>query len=179
MQYYMLDLDPKFTNAPNLINWYNVFDVRKIRVETADQIPYRHLIELRPYEATIFTDIITMPYLLVSAMVKKLLAAYEPLIEFKDIVLLDKVNKQYALYYLPILEEVDCLHESSELNLDHSVIRKAVFDPRKAIDKSIFRIGGVKDTYIAVRLDLAESLLRRKAAGVWLEPIAWKEERIS
>lgn len=175
MQYFILKLHPAFTHAPNIINWYNVFDVRKIHPETAEQIPYRNLLEIRPDEAIIFTDIITSPYLLVSTLVKKVLTVYEPLLEYKDVVVLDKVNKQYALYYLPILETVDCLHHTSLFNLDHSIIKKAVFDRQKTEDKSIFRIGGVKDTYIAIRLDLAESLLRRKATGIHLEPIAWGE----
>lgn len=175
MQYFMLKLHPAFTHAPNIINWYKVFDVRKLHPETADRVPYRSLLDISPDAAMIFTDIITFPYLLVSNLLKKVLTAYEPLIEYKDIVVLDKVNKQYALYYLPILETVDCLHETSQFNLDRSVIKKAVFDPQKTAGKSIFRIGGVKNTYIAVRLDLAESLLRRKAAGIYLEPIEWGE----
>lgn len=177
MKYFMLKLDPAFTHAPNIINWYKVFDVRKLHPETADKVPYRNLLEISPDPAIIFTDIIVFPYLLISVLLKKVLTAYEPLVEYKDVVVLDKINKQYALYYLPILETVDCLHETSQFNLDRSVIKKAVFDPEKTAtaNKSIFRIGGVKNTYIAVRLDLAESLLRRKAVGVYLEPIEWGE----
>lgn len=171
MEYFMFKLDADFTHAPNLINWFSTFDVRMIRPDAAAGIPYRNLIEISPDEALIFSDLITMPYLLISERLRPLIEAYEPLVEFKDIILLDKVNKQYALYYLPILDTVDCLHKSSELNLDHSIIRKAVFDRSKIKEQILFRIGGVKNTYIAVRLDLAESLLRRKAVGLYLEPI--------
>ena len=43
---------------------------------------------------------------------------YEPYIPYKEIILLDQKFQRMEVYYLPILEEVDCLHEKSEYNLD-------------------------------------------------------------
>lgn len=171
MRYFLLKQHAAYTHAPCLINWFQVFDARKVRPETAQEIPYRSLIEIKPDELLCFTDAVFSPYLLLSGLLKKVVEAYEPGIEYKDVVLLDKTYQRYELYYLPILEEVNCLHESSECTLDRSRIKRAVFAREKLPECSLFRIGGVKDAYIAVRLDLAESFLRRKAAGLAFAPV--------
>lgn len=41
----------------------------------------------------------------------------------------------------------------------------------RSSEYTFFRIGGIRDTYIAIRLDLAEALLRRRVAGLCLEAI--------
>lgn len=171
MRYFLLKQHAAFTHAPCLINWFNVFDARKLRPETAREIPYRSLIAVKPDAMLCFTDVVLSPYLLLSASLKKVVAAYEPGVQYKDVVLLDKEHEQYELYYLPILEEVDCLHETSECTLDRSRIKRAVFAREKLSARSIFRVGGLKDAHIAVRLDLAESFLRRKAAGMALTEV--------
>lgn len=171
LRYFLLRQHAAYTHAPCLINWFQVFDARKIRPETAREIPYRSLIEIKSDELLCFTDAVLSPYLLLSALLKKVVEAYEPGIEYKDVVLLDKAHERYALYYLPVLEEADCLHETSECTLDRSRVKRAVFAKAKLPDFSIFRVGGLKDAHIAVRLDLAESFLRRKAAGVAFEAV--------
>lgn len=58
-----------------------------------------------------FTSIVDKPFPLVSAEVKEVFDMYEPYIPYKEIILLDQKFQRMEVYYLPILEEVDCLHE--------------------------------------------------------------------
>ena len=52
LRYFLLRQHAAYTHAPCLINWFQVFDARKIRPETAREIPYRSLIEIRPVSYT-------------------------------------------------------------------------------------------------------------------------------
>ena len=79
-------------------------------------------------ESTVFTSIVDKPFPLVSAEVKEVFDMYEPYIPYKEIILLDQKFQRMEVYYLPILEEVDCLHEKSEYNLDRSLIKKGIID---------------------------------------------------
>jgi hypothetical protein len=40
-----------------------------------------------------------------------------------------------------------------------------IIDLSKVKDKCLFKIGGVKNTYVVARLDFIESILRRDASG--------------
>lgn len=169
MRYFIVEVNPAYQSAPVIINWYGKFDVRMINPKEHHKLPKRKLLMIQNYKNTVFTDIITFPFLLVSEKVYDVIKIYEPRTPFKQIVLLDSVNQAAQLYYLPILAVCDCLSEKSELNLDKSVIRRAVIEPEETQDKSFFRIGGVKNAYYVMRLDLAESLLRRDVKGLGLK----------
>ena len=90
-------------------------------------------------------------------------------------VLLDYSRGISKLYYLPILQEIECLSEKSELMPNRYGIVKAVLDLNKVGEHSIFKIGGVFDDYYVVRLDVAESFLRREAVGISLTEVACVE----
>ncbi|MGL5085558.1 MAG: hypothetical protein ACRC68_07540, partial [Clostridium sp.] len=88
-----------------------------------------------------------------------------------QMVLLDAENGKSELYYLPALDRVDCLLEESKLNLDRSIIEKAVLDYEKIKDLSIFQIDNINSFYTVVRLDILESFLRRGAKGITIIPV--------
>lgn len=172
MNYYIMCLEERFSYAPDIINWYHKFDVRNICKKKAHLLPERELLEIRPSRETIFTDIISSPFLLVSETVKEIIQVYEPTIEYKDMVLLDTRTPQYALYYLPVLETIDCLSmEKTKFNALRGAILRMVLDKQKIEDKSIFKLVYLMKSYVIVRLDLSESLLRRDLLGVGLQKV--------
>lgn len=172
MRYFLLKQEPDETNVPNLDNWYSQIPPPKLRPEKAHTLPNRFLINLVSSDFCVFTDAVLSPFLLLSQTLRDVVAFYEPKLPFKDIVLLDRKTRKSALYYLPILDSVDCLAEGTVYNLNKSALKHAVIEPEKAKGRSIFRIGGVLNTYIVVRLDLAESALRRGVRGLSMEPLA-------
>lgn len=169
MRYFLLKPDKDEVNIPNLRNWYSKVNPCKIGPQTAHELPKRVLLDLEPSVTRVFTDVVLSPFLLVSQTVRDVIAFYEPKLIYKDIVLLDRENHASALYYLPILESVDCLVEGTKFNLDKSLLKHAVIDPAMAKGRSMFKLGGVLNSYIVVRLDLVESILRREVRGVSLE----------
>ena len=171
MRYFLMEQDEDCIDAPSIINWYDKLDVRKIERGLSGQLPQRVLLDIRENASTVFTDIISTPFLLYSKKVKDSVHIYEPKMPDKQIVLLDSTNHLTELYFMPILERFDCLSDKSELSRDGSVVLRAILDEAQLPDRSIFKLGGTSGVYTIVRLDLAESMLRRGVRGVSLKEV--------
>lgn len=169
--YFLLREDQTYSDAPYLLNWYSLINKKHIHTSRAYMLPKRTLLFLEKNPHVVFTDVLTKPLFLISEAFQQLLEIYEPAVQYKDVVLLDRKSALSCLYYLPILHEVDCLNERSTFNLDRSVIKSAVLEAEKIKHYSIFRIGGLPSTNIVVRLDLVESALRRGMRGFSLQPV--------
>lgn len=176
MKYFFISLDKLYTDAPAIENWSDIIDIRNIEMEKSHILSDRISLPIRSNLHTTFTDIISFPFLLVTEEFQKMIKLYEPLTPFKEVILLDGKNKLSELYYMPILERIDCLTADSVYNLDKSVIKRGVIDPAKTKDKAIFWLDGVNGTYTVVRLDLIESVLRRAGRGIALKELELKEE---
>lgn len=174
MKYFLLKTHPAYTIAPDIINSFLTFHPRYRNPGESYQLPDRYLLEIQPNADTVFTDIISSPYLLVSQLVKAVIRLYHPKMIFKEIVLVEAKNDLAEVYYMPILPLVNCLHASSQCNIDCSVIKHGVLDKSMLNDQKIFRIGdaySANGPYYVVHLDLAESILRRGARGIELKPL--------
>lgn len=68
-----------------------------------------------------------------------------------------------------IFEEVECLSENVELNLNKMVVKKIILDKEKIKGKKIFKIKESLKSLVIVRLDVVESLFRREFKGMCLE----------
>lgn len=73
------------------------------------------------------------------------------------------------------MQELECLSEKSELLSNRYGIIKVMLDLNKVGEHSIFKIGGIFDDYYVVRLDVAESFLRREAVGISLTEVVCVE----
>lgn len=177
MKYYLIQRDPNYPNAADVINWYGVIDKRKITLED-----YWRLEEMKTFFVsdgmfTVFTDVLTYPFLMFTKKSRQVLYFYDRTIPFKQVILIDRENHRSKIYNLPILEKIDCLAEGTVFNLDKSMVKKCVIDPEKTQDKCIFWLAGVFDTHTVIRCDLAESLLSRNVKGLGLIPIDMIEKR--
>jgi hypothetical protein len=176
VRFFLLAQDERYTNAPHLINWFWRLDVRDIHRKRYRRIPARTVLPIAPDEAVGFLDVLTSPFFLASKVLRDVIGMYDKGIPFRQVVLLDSEHGLAELYYLPILEEVDCLSEESETSPTASVIRRAVFKREPIGQRPIFQIGDGDARHIVVRLDLAESALRRGAKGFLLQPVFFEGE---
>lgn len=88
-------------------------------------------------------------------------------------VLLDNKRAKICNYYLPIFEKSTAFHSITQWNRIHTAIVKLVLDSDKLKKQNlpIFCVQtDIKPTVI-VRLDVAESILRRNPAGIMLQEI--------
>lgn len=168
MKFYLLGTDAVYSNYPKMKNWSGKMDSRNLNIHDAYKIPSRQLFMIQESENTVFTSIIDNPFPMISAEVREVFDLYEPHIIYKEVILLDSKYEKAGIYYLPILEEIDCLSEASEYNLNRSIIRKGIIDYERTEGKAIFRLAGVRHYYMAARLDLVESILKRNVKGIGL-----------
>lgn len=179
MKFYILGTDTVYSNYPKLKNWFGKVDSRNFNSHDSYKISARQILKIQENENTIFTSIIDNPFPLIKKEVKAVFDMYEPRIIYKEIILLDSKYKRAEQYYLPILEEVDCLHETSIYNMNKSLIKKGVIDYEKTEGKTIFRLSGFNHYYMVGRLDLVESILKRDVKGIGLTELEIYEGGIS
>ena len=163
MRYFLMNASKRVVDAPRIINWSEAIDTRNLKFGEYYKLPKRTLLRISPNKDGIFTEVITEPFLLFSKEVHDILLKYEPNMTFKQIVLLDQKYPKTAVYYLPVLEEVDCLASTTTYNWDHSEAVKPVLVRDKLPDEAIFYLDGVRKKQIVVRMDFLESMLRRGA----------------
>lgn len=110
-------------------------------------------------------DILYQPAFLVSDRLKRLLAKYNPGMQFKGIRCYpeDFDDPESLLYWWPNIGKVDCVSERTE-KYPNGTIRHLVIQSEKIQGKSILMVDGTLETIVLVSMELAESMLRR---GMW------------
>lgn len=169
MDYFLLKQDEEYTNTPRLMNVFNTIDVRNINLLNAHKIEEVIIFNFKCDEGAEFLDILDRNLFLVSEEMKKIIEKYDPEILFKTIPLIDLPNDRQENYYMPIFEDIECLSENADLNLNKTVVKKIILDKEKIKGKKIFKIKESSKIFVVVRLDVAESLLRREFKGICLE----------
>ncbi|AGX41845.1 imm11 family protein [Clostridium saccharobutylicum] len=176
MDYFLLDQDERCTCIPELLNLYKSIDKRDINLSSADKIDDTIIFYIKSNPNTEFLDVLNKQLFLVSEDMKNILEKYNANIIFKMLPLIDFDNLKQEIYYLPIFEEIEALSEEAELNLDKTVIKKLVLNKEKIQGKKIFKIKESKKDLIIIRLDVAESLLRREFKGIAIKRVEVKEK---
>ena len=168
MKYFLIKTDPIYTTAPDVRNWNSKIEKKYIDKELHYKIENRILLTIEPNNNTVFTDILMTPSFMVTDKLKNVINLYMPKTDFKEVVLLDQKNGLVQVYNMPILPKLDCLSAESELMPNHIGVKKIVLDLEKIADYTLFKIEGVLSDYFIIRLDMAESFLRREAKGIFL-----------
>lgn len=179
MNYFILSQDRRYTRRLPTIEKFNQLAMRNdFTRENSKKIEDINVVQASSPEPLDYIDLMDHQVFIVSKEVKKIFLMYEPSIYFKMFCMLNnKVNDgQTGEYYAPIFREIDCVSPKSEFNLDKSHIKKLVLFKRKISHFPIFRISKIKKETIIVRLDVAESLLRRKLRGLNFEPVEVQED---
>ena len=95
---------------------------------------------------------------------------YEKNIFFKPVVLADKKRIKQDLYWLVVPEKRKCLSSETEFKKD-GMIKRIVIDEKKVLESIVFLIDYIKENFIIVNLDVAESILRRGLIGIKFKKI--------
>ena len=169
MDYFLLKQDEEYTNAPRLMDVFNNINVRNVNLLNAHKIEDIIILNVKCNDETEFLDILYKNLFLISKEMKKIIEKYDSGIIFKTIPLIDIPHERQENYYMPIFEEIECLSEKAELNLNKTVVKKIILDKEKVKGKKIFKIKESEKNLIVVRLDVAESLLRREFKGICLD----------
>jgi len=158
-------------HQPAIKNWFDKIDSRDVTRERHHRISRITSIDVELNRESIFPDVISFPRFMVANKFATILQDYEPDLIFKFIALFDKQNRCSQMYAMPIIKEIACLSERSELNLNRSEIRRAVIERKQVEDRALFTIADVPNQYIVAELHLVESLLRRRMMGLSLQEV--------
>ncbi|WP_252248244.1 hypothetical protein [Clostridium sp. ZBS20] len=169
MDYFLLKQDEEYTNTPMLMDVFKNIDVRNINLLDAHKIDDVIIFNVKCDEGAEFLDILDRNLFLISKEIKKIIEKYDSEILFKTIPLIDLPHERQENYYMPIFEEIECLSEKAELNLNKTVVKKIILNKEKIRNKKIFKIKESSKTLVVIRLDVAESLLRREFKGMCLK----------
>ena len=103
-------------------------------------------------------------YMLVSEKLKRIMSKYQSNAIFKTVVLIErKINRQ-EIYYLISAPLIQCASDQTVYNKQGQV-KEFVLDEEKVGHARIFKADNYEN-HVLVRLDVAESILRRDSYGV-------------
>jgi len=172
MDYFWIRQDRRYLHAPKLSNARDIVRRREdVTIENERMIADVSVAFVSSQETIDFVDILDTQFFLVSDRVKDVLRMYEPSLKFKMICVLDNLAGEYSNYHMPIFSPVDCLSEKSIISPDKSEVKKLVLDAQKMDFQTIFKVAGLRTDVVLVRLDVIESLLRRKIRDFQFERV--------
>lgn len=170
-EYFVLKQDERLTDAPMLLNVRKQVNTRDIHRTSAHKLAETMIFQVKAEKESTFADVMDGQLYVLSERLKRLVEMYAPDTIFKLTPLIDLVHHRQRNYYLPIFEEVEALSPKTERAGDGSVIRKLVLQSDQLQGKRIVQIKESAKPLIVVRLDVAESILRRDFTGVRLERV--------
>jgi hypothetical protein len=172
VRYFVLQQDNQITDCPYPKDFFQKIDVRKVSAENGETLPHRTLISLHPSKFTVFPDVLCSPVLLVARTAQSIIRLYNEDVIYRQIIYLDKENSLVNLYFMPMLDAIDCLSPYSEYVNEHkSALSKVVLKGSAIKNESLFLVKHPEQRVIIIRLDLAESLLTHKCDGFTLAEI--------
>lgn len=171
MKYFYMKEDKKYVNRPHVINWTSKLSLDDLYKGNYSMIPDRMILEIKPNKQLEFTDIITVPFLLVTKSIESVIELYEPNMHFKEIILLDKQFGQAKEYFLPLIKNKNVLSDKSIFTNFHTKLKEIILDEKKIDDTVIFYVDGISREAGIWRLDIIESILHRGAYGFTIDEV--------
>lgn len=165
MKYFSITVDDNYV-PPSPLGWWGVIDRKTLERKKQSQMSKHMLFQVESHMQMVFTDVVRFPCFLVSELVMNVINKYDQFISFERIVFYDKGRKKSMIYYLPFLNRI-------ELEKDNTCKKEndLVIDREKIEEYVITEIICNGKKYFIVRMDLAESILRRGAVGIGLKEI--------
>lgn len=171
MEYFVISQDKRIENVVEpigILKEINKEILNKEGIKHMDDMPVQF--DIKEKSSSEYIDFIEKPVLLVSDNLKKILNKYDKKIFFKPVVLCDRKEEKQDLYWLMVLDSIDCLSPKSEFN-KNGTIKRLIIDEKKIGNFKIFKVNEVMEDLVIIRLDVAESLLRRDFTGIKLKKV--------
>ncbi|NEU28896.1 hypothetical protein [Paenibacillus ottowii] len=174
MDYFLLKQDVRYTNVPALLKVRETIDPWKLYDLRPEDIVKPLMFHVKADAESIFIDYLEGPIPLFSDALKRLIQAYMPELPLKLTILTQIEQKIQKNYYIPFIAQLKAVHPESEWNVNQNVIRNLVLHADAIRGHKIFRVQESAAPLIVVRLDVAESILRRDFTGISLEQVRVK-----
>ncbi len=156
MEYFWIRQDSRYLHIPMIQGFYQNMRRQDFTIDRAHRIPDRNIAFCDTDQEWDCIDILDRQGFLVSEMVRHVFLMYEERINYKFFCCLNNRTGEYINYYAPIIPQLDCLAEKRTVKLEKGKIG----------DSGIFRVKNTEKEMVVIRLDVAESLLRRRVKGI-------------
>ena len=163
MDYFRISQDKRYLHTPVITNLNEIILRRAdTSIDNASKIPNINVGFARPEDHIDFIDVLDTQMFMVLDRVKDVFRMYEPGMAFKAVCILNNKTGAYGNYHIPVLPEIDCLSSESEVSTDKSNRKRLLLKREIPNEHVIFKVKGLLTDVVVIRLDVAESLLRRK-----------------
>ncbi|AKG37732.1 hypothetical protein VK70_12500 [Paenibacillus durus ATCC 35681] len=123
-----------------------------------------------------YKDWMDRPIPMVSDELKNIFEIYQPNINWKLVVLANVRQLTQKLYWVPKLNQVDCLSQQSEWH-KNGILKKMVIDREAIRTYKICNVRGSLAQETIVDLDVAECLLKFNMSGFRLQQVETEQSR--
>lgn len=148
MDYFWLRQDDRYLNPPRIHGFIKKYRRSDFTIENEYKIDEKNVVFVDSKIPLDYVDVIDSQVFLVNENVKRVFEMYETSVRYKTFCLLDNRNKDLKLYYAPILPVIQG-------------DPKSIIEKEQKGDRAVFRIEELPYDGVVIRLDVAESLLRR------------------
>lgn len=171
MEYFIMKTDKRLSRLPQMQLPKEMSPIgmtrEKIKKITTATIVY---VKGDPGLGIDYADYLEKPLPLIADKFHKILQKYQQDMLFHRVMLVEKETGKQTPYYLMMPPQITCAcKENSKADVMGNE-RDFVLDPKKAGNQKIFLAEDFCGQ-VVVRLDVAESILRREANGIWFEPV--------
>ena len=117
-----------------------------------------------------YADYLEKPSPMIADKFRKILQKYQQDMVFRRVMLVEKETGQQKPYYLMLPADIVCADKDESKYDAGGTVQNFVLDIEKTGKRKIF-LAKDYNKQLIVRLDVAESVLRREANGIWFEPV--------
>ncbi len=168
MEYFKIMSDKAYSNGPKIKDWYGRINTKQICYGYAHTFPERMLFFVEDNAKLIFTQYVAYPFVLVNDEARKVISRYDKNVPFKKVVLLEYKHKKMQVYNLPFLHHFMLIEKKT---IEDKVCYYLDVREKELRQKRIFQFMEYDKTITIMKLDMVESLLRRKVTGFTIEPV--------
>ena len=168
MEYFTMNQDPRLLKVIKPVGT----DVDKLTGLTHEEIcgaSEAIILYVKGSEQKEYVDYIEFPIKLISKKLKTIMSKYQKDAVFITVVFIEKETSRQETYYLISAPKISCASEETVYDKNGNVL-KFVLDQGKVGPARIF-CASENENQLIVRLDVAESILRREPDGIWLERV--------
>lgn len=171
MDYFIMKTDERICKLPEIQLPKELFTLKqsKEKVKNMSATPMIYISKKTGLNIE-YTDYFEKPMPLIAEKFQKILQKYQQDAVFQRVMLVEKETGQQKPYYLLLPPEIECADEVASKYDAVGNIQDFVLDTEKAGKQRIFLAKDYKKKLL-VRLDVAESILRRESNGIWFEPV--------
>lgn len=119
---------------------------------------------------TEYADYLESPVPLVAGKFQRILQKYQQDMVLQRVMLVEKETGKQKPYFFMKPPEIICADEKEPESDAGGRIQKFVLNEERVGTRKIF-LAGDYNRQLMVRLDVAESILRRESSGIWFEPV--------